>query len=411
MASKKTINDFIVEANIVHNNKYDYSLSVYKNNSTKLIIICPIHGIFKQTPTGHIKGGCKACGLETRKITCLEKYGVEHPTQNATVLDKRKYTNMEKYGVEHILQLKDVRTQIEQTNLEKYGHICTQQNPDTNKKSRQTMLDRYGVEYSGQSKELTNKRKETCLEKYGVEHAWMNVLIRDKIRQTMVDRYGESPWSNISILDKRTQTNIEVHGTQYPQQLDVIKEKTKQTNLKKYGADNHNQQHMKDILPLINDYDWLFNQYITLGKTATQIAFELGLVEGTICKRLRTHEIDIRYNYNYSWLCVYWLESIAEQEGINIQHALNIGEYVIPGTRYKADGYCKETNTIYEFHGDRWHGNPQIFESNVKCHPYNEDITAGELYENTVKRENQIISLGYNLVVMWENNYNTIKGE
>ncbi len=48
-------------------------------------------------------------------------------------------------------------------------------------------------------------------------------------------------------------------------------------------------------------------------------------------------------------------------EGIYIQYALNDGEYQIPGTRYKADGYCSETNTIYEFHGDYWHGNPSKF--------------------------------------------------
>jgi len=36
----------------------------------------------------------------------------------------------------------------------------------------------------------------------------------------------------------------------------------------------------------------------------------------------------------------------------NIQHALNDGEFLIPNTKYKSDVYCKETNTIYEFHGD-----------------------------------------------------------
>ena len=30
---------------------------------------------------------------------------------------------------------------------------------------------------------------------------------------------------------------------------------------------------------------------------------------------------------------------------------------------YKVDGYCYETNTVYEFHGDYWHGNPIVFDS------------------------------------------------
>jgi hypothetical protein len=53
---------FIEKANILHNNKYDYSLVKYINNNTKIKIICPEHGEFKQTPNHHLKGfGCNKC--------------------------------------------------------------------------------------------------------------------------------------------------------------------------------------------------------------------------------------------------------------------------------------------------------------------------------------------------------------
>lgn len=107
----------------------------------------------------------------------------------------------------------------------------------------------------------------------------------------------------------------------------------------------------------------------------------------------------------YSKVAIKWLNSIDP----NIQHAENGGEYRIiklDGTYFKADGYCKETNTVYEFHGDVFHGNPDLFEPNTKCHPFNKDITAKELYDKTIEREEYIKSLGYNLVVMWENDYN-----
>ena len=57
---------FIEKAKIVHGNKYDYSLIEYKNNYTKIKIICPIHGIFEQIPYAHTsnKSGCPKCGLE-----------------------------------------------------------------------------------------------------------------------------------------------------------------------------------------------------------------------------------------------------------------------------------------------------------------------------------------------------------
>lgn len=99
-----------------------------------------------------------------------------------------------------------------------------------------------------------------------------------------------------------------------------------------------------------------------------------------------------------------WLTAISEQEGIEIQHAENIGEFSIPGTRYKADGYCKETNTIYEFYGDKFHGNPDKFQEDDRCHPY-ESTPAGELYKYTLDRENTIRSKGFNLISMWENDY------
>ena len=59
------LKDFIEKANYVHNNFYDYSLVEYKNNKSKIKIICPIHGIFEKTPLNHTQGqGCKKCSLE-----------------------------------------------------------------------------------------------------------------------------------------------------------------------------------------------------------------------------------------------------------------------------------------------------------------------------------------------------------
>ena len=59
---KSTNADFIKKSNITHNSRYDYSLIDYKNNRTKVKIICPIHGTFEQDPYSHIKGcGCPIC--------------------------------------------------------------------------------------------------------------------------------------------------------------------------------------------------------------------------------------------------------------------------------------------------------------------------------------------------------------
>lgn len=55
--------DFITSANIIHDQKYDYSKIVYNGNKNKVEIICLAHGSFWQTPANHITGyGCPHCG-------------------------------------------------------------------------------------------------------------------------------------------------------------------------------------------------------------------------------------------------------------------------------------------------------------------------------------------------------------
>ncbi|MDR0675889.1 MAG: DUF723 domain-containing protein [Elusimicrobiota bacterium] len=64
-----TKEEFIERANIFHKNKYDYSLVEYKNQETKVRIICPIHGEFLQRAGDHIynKAGCPKCTTQQSK--------------------------------------------------------------------------------------------------------------------------------------------------------------------------------------------------------------------------------------------------------------------------------------------------------------------------------------------------------
>lgn len=59
---------FISKSRQVHGDKYDYSLVKYRNNSTKVTIICPIHGPFNQLPGNHInrRSGCPTCACTVR---------------------------------------------------------------------------------------------------------------------------------------------------------------------------------------------------------------------------------------------------------------------------------------------------------------------------------------------------------
>ena len=76
---------FIKNAEIVHKGKYDYSKAVYNGYKKKLIIICPIHGGFSQTPDNHLHGhGCPKCG------------NVYHPSTDEFI-EKAKKIHGDKY--------------------------------------------------------------------------------------------------------------------------------------------------------------------------------------------------------------------------------------------------------------------------------------------------------------------------
>jgi len=67
--NRKTLDDFIIEANTVHNNRYNYSLVDYNNAREKVIIICRVHGEFEQTPDSHLRCvGCPFCVNKTEGI-------------------------------------------------------------------------------------------------------------------------------------------------------------------------------------------------------------------------------------------------------------------------------------------------------------------------------------------------------
>jgi len=63
VGKNKTTEEFIKRANFIHQNKYDYSRTVYKSAKQKVTIICPSHGVFHQVPDGHVSGkkGCPRC--------------------------------------------------------------------------------------------------------------------------------------------------------------------------------------------------------------------------------------------------------------------------------------------------------------------------------------------------------------
>ena len=108
----------------------------------------------------------------------------------------------------------------------------------------------------------------------------------------------------------------------------------------------------------------------------------------------------------FQWL--YFLESQLPKEGAapdRIRHARNGGEQtVIVGPEsYFVDGYDPVTQTVYEFHGCRWHGCRSCFprHRDIKS-AQNPDRTFNEMYDATLVKMQTLRNAGYRVVEQWE---------
>ena len=102
-----TLNQFIDKCNIVHNNKYSYSKSVYRNAHSKIKILCPTHGEFEQLAMNHLKGcGCSKCGesIFVKKVrSILEELGIKYSFNNRSIIKPKEidfYLSDYKIGIE-----------------------------------------------------------------------------------------------------------------------------------------------------------------------------------------------------------------------------------------------------------------------------------------------------------------------
>lgn len=75
----QTLEDFIIKAQKVHGNRYDYSKTNYKSALSKVVIGCAIHGDFYQTPGSHLYGrGCKKCSATSTTEDFIRKSSEVH---------------------------------------------------------------------------------------------------------------------------------------------------------------------------------------------------------------------------------------------------------------------------------------------------------------------------------------------
>ncbi|MUG97110.1 hypothetical protein F7734_34180 [Scytonema sp. UIC 10036] len=92
MPQRKTVYEFIAQAQAKHGDLYDYSLVEYVNSASKVTIICPHHGEFKIAPYHHLKGvGCRNCYADRQRHT------------QSTIIDKFREAHGDRYDYSKVV--------------------------------------------------------------------------------------------------------------------------------------------------------------------------------------------------------------------------------------------------------------------------------------------------------------------
>lgn len=366
---KKTISQFIDDAKKIHEEIYDYSKVDYNRNKNNIIIICKIHGDFEQTPSNHLKGyGCFKCGIEStakQRTKSINEF-----------IDEANKIHKEKYDYSNVNYI-NARTKIK---IICKTHGGFEQEP------------------------FSHLRGNGCFQ--------CGLLLRSSKRlKTQNDFVNESnKIHNFKYNYENTEYNGCHNKIEYTCNTHGVILQTAQSHL--YGRGCHKcvgrSRTTNDFITDAENihgklYDYSRVNYIDTIKKVEVICKKHGSFYTNVINHIGKKSGCPSCSCNYSKQQIQWLNFLQSKDNIHIQHADNSNEYQIPNTKYKADGYCKETNTIYEYHGDYWHGNPTRYNSNEinktkKC-------TFGELYQNTLNREQKIRDSGFNLITIWESDW------
>lgn len=145
-----------------------------------------------------------------------------------------------------------------------------------------------------------------------------------------------------------------------------------------------------------NEYDYSLSEYISAHVKVKIVCQTHGMFEQTPHSHTRGEGCP-KCVSSISKVEVEWLDSLSIKE--EYRHKT----LFVDSKRFYVDAYDPLTNIIYEFYGDYWHGNPNVFNQNL-IHP---DIkkSFGEIYSRTLEREMRLKQAGFTIISIWEADY------
>ena len=363
MTKRLTLEDFISRSQEVHGNRYDYSRVVYLDARTKVIIICHTHGRYEQAPHKHMSGqGCHRCSGCGKKTT-------EEFIEDAQSVHGNRYDySMVKYTGAH----------------NGVDIICNTHGPFSILPANHTNQKSGCPTCSGNVAKTTNEFIKDARLVHGDRYDY------SMVKYTMSSGYVDVVCKSHGVFGIIAHNHLSGHGCKACA-VDA------NADVRRITRD--------DFITRANrvhdgyyDYDGIID--ITGARNKVLIGCPTHGEFVQIPDKHLSGQGCPRCSHRISRPSIEWLDSLGIPD--DPEHR-EVGGLV---GRYIADGYDPETNTVYEFHGDYWHGNPQIYESS-DINPTTK-TTYGQLYQKTIEKKSKFTAQGFAYVEIWETDWQSM---
>ena len=359
MGRKLTKEEFLERIMPVHGKeRYNYDEVIYINSQTKIKIFCNTHKeFFWQTPNNHLEGrGCPRCAknqtLSTKKF--IEKSNIKHDFKYD--YSKINYINV-KTKIEIICPIHESFWQIPNNHLN--GKGCP----------------KCGGTKISNAEEFVGKANIKHDFKYDYSKVdYINVKTKIEIICRIHGSFWQTPSSHLN-----GNGCPKCGGTQISDAENFIEKSNIKHDFK---------------------YDYSKVDYINAREKVEIICPQHGSFYQTPDKHLQGKGCP-KCTHHVSKLEMLWLDSLNIPN--NKEHRNVYIKIKDRKLGFRVDGYDPITNTIYEFNGDFWHGNPEKFnqeEINKQNHK-----TFGELYMKTLEKKAILEMMGYKVISIWESDF------
>jgi hypothetical protein len=363
-------NNFFELANIKHQNKFDYSISIFINSKKSIDFICPQHGKVSMIPNIHLKSntGCPKCArIEQGKTNSIN---FEEFISRSNKIHNSYY---------------DYSKIIEYNNLSSIINIICPKHGEFYQKAS------YHILGSGCTKCDYEYRAERAKKRKGILRYNTRAFITkaNNIHSNFYN-YTKSEWSS----KKHIIIICPIHGEF---------EQCKVSHLSGHGcsrckADAIGNNRRLNLNEFINRSNIIHTNKYDYSKTIYSGSHKKLLIE---CPHHGEFHIIAYYHLTGGGCpkCFHkkqhaWLDYLNIPENFREKRLyFKDGKYIIP------DAYDPITKTIYEFWGTYHHGHPDYTRSD-KIHI--SGYTMQECYDRTLHKINKIKEEGYNIIQMWE---------